>query len=69
MRHDIIPLLRPSQMCGKLITFHKGTGDGNKFQIPKKMSMAGPVGLFVCLFVCGGSLTSGQLVKGSFQTA
>ena len=22
-----------------------------------------------CLFVCGGSLTSGQLVKGSFQTA
>ena len=25
--------------------------------------------LFVCLFVCGGSLTSGQLVKGSFQTA
>ena len=21
------------------------------------------------LFVCGGSLTSGQLVKGSFQTA
>ena len=21
-----------------------------------------------CLFVCGGSLTSGQLVKGSFQT-
>ena len=22
----------------------------------------------VCLFVCGGSLTSGQLVKGSFQT-
>ena len=24
---------------------------------------------FVCLFVCGGSLMSGQLVKGSFQTA
>ena len=23
----------------------------------------------VCLFVCGGSLTSGQLVKGSFQSA
>ena len=22
---------------------------------------------FDCLFVCGGSLTSGQLVKGSFQ--
>ena len=24
---------------------------------------------FVKLLVCGGSLTSGQLVKGSFQTA
>ena len=24
--------------------------------------------LFVCLFVCGVSLTSGQLLKGSFQT-
>ena len=26
-------------------------------------------GRFVCLFVCGGSLTSGQLFEGSFQTA
>ena len=30
--------------------------------------VAGCLGAEVCLFVCGGSLTSGKLVKGSFQT-
>ena len=34
----------------------------------KAFSLGGS-GLFVCLFVCGGSLTSGQLFQGSFQTA
>ena len=45
------------------------TDTESRYAIIEKEMLAVVYVLEVCLFVCGGSLTSGQLVKGSFQTA